>query len=223
MHINAPIQVTGDGTRWSMCAKCRKVFGLSEGFVEGSHLCCGGCGQNLLLKKMSMVEWEALAEQYPQPLSPVMAVIKPSTAPMWECTAMRISSEPLEQQGVDAMLNHSLAAVSALYKVPVSRLLGSPSTAEAENEIRTYHVELAMDASQRNEKLKQELIRQCTNAAAYKLGRISKRMNQRCQVHANICKKEIKDYLATCLVLIGCSYTEAGEIISELVEGLKNV
>jgi hypothetical protein len=135
--------------------------------------------------------------------------------------AMRISSEPLKQQGIDAMINHSLAAVSVLYKVPVSRLLGSPSTAEAENEIRAYHVELAMDASQRNEKLKQELIRQYTNLAAYKLGASatlgvdSDRQKRK--------QKEIKDYLATCLVLIGCSYTEAGEIISELVEGLKNV
>jgi hypothetical protein len=72
MHINTPLMITGDGTRWSTCAKCRKVFGLSDGMLEGSHICCGGCGQNLLLKKMSNVEWEALSEQFPQPASPVM-------------------------------------------------------------------------------------------------------------------------------------------------------
>jgi len=83
-------------------------------------------------------------------------------------------------------------------------------------------VHQAMDASQRNEKLKQELIRQYTNAAAFKLGRISKRMQQRDQTHANSRKKEIKDQLAQNLVLIGCSYAEVGEIIRELVEGLRN-
>ena len=84
-------------------------------------------------------------------------------------------------------------------------------------------VHQAMDASQRNEKLKQELIRQYTNAAAFKLGRISKRFVARNPTTANILKKDVKDQLAQNLVLIGCSYTEAGEIISELVEGLKNV
>jgi hypothetical protein len=68
----------------------------------------------------------------------------------------------------------------------------------------------AMDASQRNEKLKQELIRQYTNTAAFKLGRYVGD------------DKPIKDQLAQNLVLIGCSYTEAGEIISELVEALRN-
>lgn len=251
MHINAPIQVTGDGTRWSMCAKCRKVFGLSEGFVEGSHLCCGGCGQNLLLKKMSMVEWEALAEQYPQPLSPVMTTMRTphgvnDYALGCECPgccqfreqAKAIGCTPfdLAQEMAKFLADHfklptstigeqlkQRAAVSALYNVPVLRLLSSPSTAEAENEIRAYHIELAMGASQRNEKLKQELIRQYTNAAAYKLGRISKRMQQRDQAHANMRKKEIKDTLATNLIVVGIPYREIETIIRELVEGLKNV
>lgn len=79
----------------------------------------------------------------------------------------------------------------------------------------------AMDASQRNEKLKQELIRQYTNAAAYRLGRVA--MTRLTREERNEAKKETKDYLARQLVLIGCSYSEAGDIIRELVEGLKNV
>lgn len=70
MHIKAPINFTFD-TRWSQCAKCRKVFGLNPGFVEGSHLICT-CGQNLLLAKMTDVEFDELCKQYPQPVSPVM-------------------------------------------------------------------------------------------------------------------------------------------------------
>lgn len=61
-HINAPI-MNSNGPRWSQCAKCRKVFGLSLQFVEGSHLVCGGCGQNLLLKNMTNAEFVELVKR----------------------------------------------------------------------------------------------------------------------------------------------------------------
>lgn len=80
MHIKAPMQPTYGGASWSACAKCGRCFKLDEGFAEGSHLICT-CGQNLLLAKMTAVEWDELCEQYPQPASPVMVTIKQPHSP----------------------------------------------------------------------------------------------------------------------------------------------
>jgi hypothetical protein len=77
-----------------------------------------------------------------------------------------------------------------------------------------------MDASQRNEKLKQELTRQYVAKAAFKLGTSATLGVESPRQRAK--QKEIKDQLAQNLKLIGCTYTEIGEIISELVEGLRN-
>lgn len=118
---------------------------------------------------------------------------------------------------VKAMLDE----IAALYNVPISRLLGSAPTAEAEHNSREYYVALAMDASQRNEKLKQELIRQYTNAAAYKLGASAKTYLTRDE--RNAAKKGIKGNLAKDLRACGVPYSEIESIVSELVEGLKNV
>lgn len=86
--MHAPINITGHGVRWSSCAKCRKIRTLDTHELEGHVFYCAGCGEQLTLKKMSMVEWEALAEQYPQPPSPVMTTIKPSIVAQWECPSV---------------------------------------------------------------------------------------------------------------------------------------
>lgn len=73
--IHAPI-MNSNGPRWSQCAKCRKVFGLSVGFGEGSHLWCSGCGQNLLLKNMTAAEFVELLKQYPQQRDENIGIVK---------------------------------------------------------------------------------------------------------------------------------------------------
>lgn len=230
MHSNALIYHTVSGRRFTQCPKCQERYELQNpGFVHGSHLCCKGCGENLLLQELTMGE----LENFTQPVTFVQGshnietgeVIEPLHKRVGKIDRIKLtmtSERDSTEAGKAQVIAHSLRAVGALYNVPVSRLLGCATTAEAEKECRSYYDLLAMDASQRNEKLKQELIRQYTNAATFKLGRISKRMQQRDQTHANSRKKEIKDQLAQNLKLIGCTYTEIGEIISELVKGLKS-
>jgi len=345
--MHAPIMITGDGTRWTQCAKCRKIRALERDELEGHILECADCASQLCLKKMSMVEWEALTEQYPQPLSPVEVRIpahsnaliistvsglrytqcpkcqarhvlhlgfvhgshlccngcgenlllqelsmgelenfkgverdsaeadaaqalfvefgfssqwviaecnpagwglvryadferwsqkhyaeklrnwsleprriQPSKMPIWDnCSGdavltAREMTKRLQERGF-------LVRTNVGSQPRVADITGFAAGRRYEYDVDAVgktaamfgtEVHQAMDASQRNEKLKQELIRQYTNAAAFKLGRR----------HVGD-EKPIKDQLAQNLKLIGCTYTEIGEVISELVEGLKNV
>lgn len=218
MHSNAVIISTLTGLRFTQCPKCQERHVLSPGFVHGSHLCCKGCGENLLLQELSMGELENFTQPvglvndprcFDTPPSALATTPRhPSKMPMWGgCSgdavlSAREMTKQLQERGFLVRTNVGGGKTAAMFGTVVHQ---------------------AMDASQRNEKLKQELIRQYTNAAAFKLGSISKRMQQRDQTHANSRKKGIKDQLAQNLKLIGCTYTEIGEIISELVEGLKNV
>ena len=106
MHSNAVIIHTLTGLRYTQCPKCQERHVLSPGFVHGSHLCCKGCGENLLLQELSMGELENFTQQVglvndprcfdTPPSALAVSMLKSSEQPMWgSCSGIteRDSSE----------------------------------------------------------------------------------------------------------------------------------
>lgn len=200
MHIKAPIMIHGNGVRWSQCAKCGKAFGLNDGFCEGSHLCCGDCGQNLLLAKMSNLEWEALCEQYPA-TRPAMTTIKPSQFPKWECSGISHVAP-----GPDVVGYVSTCPSRLMFPIQPAPLGGGKTVALEE------YCRVDIDATVKaREQINQRAIRQFVARAAYKLGASFTTSDIR----------QIKSELAARLRQCGVRYSDIETIISDMVEAIK--
>ena len=287
MHSNAVIIHTLTGLRFTQCPKCQERYVLSPGFLHGSHLCCKGCGENLVLQELSMGELEnfkATGEYLVPTETWTLGGHKLEAGKTYEITVggvrERDSTEADAAQALfvefgfssqwviaecnpagwglvryadferwsqkqaagklttlkeelttrclplfgQPMVNWNLGERRASFTMCPPRLrfpierppVGGGKTAAMFGTV----VHQAMDASQRNEKLKQELIRQYVVKAVFKLGASatlgveSDRQKRK--------QKEIKDQLAQNLKLIGCTYTEIGEVICDMVEALRN-
>jgi hypothetical protein len=193
-HSNAVIISTLTGLRFTQCPKCQERHVLSPGFVHGSHLCCKGCGENLLLQELSMGELENFK----------------AAQVNWNLGERRASFTmcpprlrfPIERPPVGG--GKTAAMLGALAHAEFAKY--------CEADINNVRESLKL--------VEQTTVRRLTVKAAFKLGKVAKTYLTR--EERNAAKKEIKAELATTLKLCGIPYREIELIISELVEGLRN-
>jgi hypothetical protein len=232
MHSNAVIISTLTGLRFTQCPKCQERYVLSLGFVHGSHLCCKGCGENLLLQELSMGELENFnaAEAVkarnwslePRRIQPSKMSMSGSCSGDAVLTAREMTKQ-LQERGFLVRTNvGSQPRVADITGFAVGRRyeydVGEGGKTAV---IIGTKIHQAMDASQRNEKLKQELTRQYVAKAAFKLGTSATLGVESDRQRAK--QKAIKAELATSLRACGIPYLEIELIIHDMVEAIRNV
>ena len=200
MHSNAVIIHTLTCLRFAQCPKYQERHVLSPSFVHGSHLCCKGCGENLLLQKLSMGELENFKVQ------------KKCTTVVGYGGSRKVH-----------VARHNKPFV--MVDIPLEKLMCKITKADWDAAHAEFAKYCEADITNVRESLKlveQTTVRRLVAKAAFKLGCISLAMEQRNQAHANSRKKAIKGELATNLKLCGIPYSEIELIIRDMVEALRN-